>query len=246
SNRKKGRFAMRWKNGRYRAKLLVLFILLSCIPAQLIGTTAYRKSAEMFHMQTEQDMRVILEQLTTAVERQINDFDRFTMMPYYLPSIFQFLSLPTVSREEWGSAEVEAQRTMARLMSAYPSINSSIQGLTLYGMNGTINGYRVRGQSVINPDMDAKEQAWYRNVIARKGGFVITGVQEIHQFKGPSFQAIIGSRLLLDDDFDPLAVIAMFISPDFIPKLVRSLDLPGVQVTVLDREGSLIYASDER
>ena len=101
---------MRWKSGRYRFKLFVLFILLSCIPVQLIGTTAYRKSAEMFNLQTEQDMRVILEQLTTAIERQINDFDRFTMLPYYLPSIFQFLSEPPVSKEEWGSAEVEAQR----------------------------------------------------------------------------------------------------------------------------------------
>ena len=131
-------------------------------------------------------------------------------------------------------------------MSAYPSINSSIQGLTLYGMNGTINGYRVRGQNVINPDMNAKEQSWYQHVIARKGGFVITGVQEVNQFKGPSLQAIIGSRLLFDDDYKPLAVIAIFISPDFIPKIVRSLDLPGVQVTVLDGTGSLIYASDER
>ncbi|WP_276352263.1 cache domain-containing sensor histidine kinase [Cohnella caldifontis] len=237
---------MRGKSGRYRTKLLVLFILLSCVPALLIGTTAYRKSSDMFHAQTEQDLSVILDQMTTSVERQINDFDRFTMLPYYMPGIFQFLNQPPVSKENWGSAEIVAQRTMARLMSAYPSINSSIKGLTVYGMNGSINGYRISGNETINPDADVKAESWYRQVLERKGGFVITGVQEITQFKGAPFPAIIGSRLLMDDDYRPLAVIAMFISPEFIPKIVRSLELPGVQVTVLDRNGMLVYASDDR
>ncbi|WP_338130474.1 sensor histidine kinase [Cohnella ginsengisoli] len=79
----------------------------------------------------------------------------------------------------------------------------------------------------------------------KKGGFVITGVEKINQFEGKPFSAVIGSRLIMDDNYAPLAIIAIFISPDFIPKLVRSLDLPTVQVTVVDRNGQLVYASDE-
>ena len=116
---------LRWKNGRYRTKLLALFILLSSIPALLIGTTAYRKSSDMFHRQMEQDLNVILDQLNTSIERQINDFDRFTMLPYYMPGIFQFLNRPPVSREQWGTAEINAHKTMARLMT--PTLQSILR-----------------------------------------------------------------------------------------------------------------------
>ncbi|MGG1312462.1 sensor histidine kinase [Cohnella laeviribosi] len=236
----------RWKNMRFRTKLFTLFILLSTIPSLLIGTTAYRKSAELLEHQTRQDLSVILDQLMTSVERQISDFDRFTMLPYFLPDFFSFLNKPYVSPDQWGTAELNAQKTMARLMSAYPSINSSISGLMIYGMNGTVNGYRMNGPSAINPDENVREDAWYKEVLESKGGFVTTGVKEIRPFKGSPFKAIIGARMLRDENFDPLGVIAIFISPDFIPKIVRSLELPGVQVIVMDRERQLVYASETR
>ncbi|HTG67725.1 MAG TPA: sensor histidine kinase [Candidatus Udaeobacter sp.] len=235
-----------WKNIRFQTKLFALFILLSSIPTLLLGAVAYQKSSEMFQDQMEQDLNVILAQLNTSIERQISDFDRFTMLPYYLPDIFSFLNKPYVSSEQWGSEEIEAQRTMARLMSAYPSINSSINGLMIFGMNGSINGYRISGNPSINLKENVKGDKWYKEVIANQGGFVITGVKEVKQFKGDPFKAIIGSRLLMDEDYHPLAVMAIFISPNFIPKIVRSLELPTVQVTVLDRDRNLIYASDPK
>ncbi|UUZ96548.1 cache domain-containing protein [Paenibacillus sp. P25] len=236
----------RWKNLSHQTKLLVVFFLLSSIPAMLIGAMAYRKSSDMLYNQTKRDLDVILAQLNASIERQVNDFDRFTMLPYFMPDIFQFLNRPYVPKEKWGTAELNAQKTMVRLMSAYPSINSSINGLMVYGMNGTVNGYRMRGDSIINLDDNVKEDSWYKKVLAEKGGFVVTGVHEIKQFAGTPFPAVIGSRSLMDDDYKPLAVIAIFISPDFIPKIVRSLNLSNVQVTVVDGEGKLIYASDNR
>ncbi|MBN2984925.1 MULTISPECIES: hypothetical protein [Cohnella] len=59
----------RWKNTRFRTKLFLFFILLSTIPSLFIGTTAYRKSAEMLENQTRQDLNVILGQVNTAIER---------------------------------------------------------------------------------------------------------------------------------------------------------------------------------
>lgn len=233
-----------WKNIRFQTKLFALFILLSSIPTLLLGTIAYKKSSDMFHNQMEQDLNVILTQANNAIERQISDFDRFTMLPYYLPDIFDFLNKPYISSEQWGSEEIKAQRTMARLMSAYPSINSSINGLIIFGMNGSMNGYRIDGNSTLNGDEKAKNSMWYKEALKEQGGFVITGVREVKHFNGDSFNAIIGSRLLMDEDYHPLAVMAIFISPNFIPKIVRSLNLPTVEVTVLDRDRKLIYASD--
>jgi two-component system, sensor histidine kinase YesM len=85
---------------------------------------------------------------------------------------------------------------------------------------------------------------WYQQALAEQGGFVITGVREINQFKDGSFPALIGSRLLMDEEYQPLAVMAIFISPDFIPKFVETLELPTVKVTVLDQNRNVIYASD--
>ncbi|GGG08326.1 sensor histidine kinase [Paenibacillus abyssi] len=236
----------KWKNTRFQTKLFSIFILLSIIPALLIGTTAYQKSSEMLHEQTTQDLSVILAQLNSSIERQISDFDRFSMLPYYLPDIFSFLNQPFVAPENWSTSEINAQKTMVRLMSAYPSINSSINGLMIYGMNGSINGYRLSGDLGINLAANVKEELWYKEVLAEQGGFVITGVEDVRQFTGAPFNSIIGARLLMDDNYEPLGVIAIFISPEFIPKFVRSLKLPNFQVTVLDRDRRLIYASDPK
>lgn len=235
----------RWANLRFQTKLFFVFLLLSSIPTGLIGAAAYQKSSDLLIERAEQDLSVIVDQLNTSIERQISDFDRFTMIPYYLPDIFSYLNQPYRSKEDWGTEEIYAQKTMARLMSAYPSINSSIKGLMIYGMNGTVNGYRLSGNTNINPRATVTDDQWYKEVIEQSGGFVITGVQEIDQFNGDAFQALIGSRLLMDEDYRPLAVIAIYISPDFIPRMVRSLELPTVQVSVFDRNNQLIYASDQ-
>ncbi|WP_338553612.1 sensor histidine kinase [Paenibacillus sp. KS-LC4] len=234
----------RWRNARYQTKLLILFFLLSCIPAFIIGAVGSTKSSSTLEAQTTQDLKVILAQFNASIERQISDFDRFSMLPYFMPEVFAFLNKPAISPEQWGTEEINAQKTMARLMSAYPSINSSIKGLMVYGMNGSINGYRIDGDSPLNGAYDAKDEDWYKEVMAGKGHFTVTGIQNIQQFKSNSFEAIIGARLLMDEDYKPLAVTAMFISPRFISNLVRSLELPNAQVTVVDRDGNLIYASN--
>lgn len=222
-----------------------MFLLLSSIPSLLIGFTAYRKSADMLHDQTVRDLNVILAQLNTSIERQINDFDRFSMLPYFTPGTFSFLNKPYISPNHWGTAEREAEKTLIRLMSAYPSINSSIKGLMVYGMNGVENGYLISGNPTINPDDIERESAWYKQVMDKKGGFVVTGIKNIAQFKEP-FNAIIGSRLILDEDSQPLAVLAFYVLPDFIPKIVNSLELNNAQVTVLDQDDNLIYTSDAK
>ena len=64
------------------------------------------------------------------------------------------------------------------------------------------------------------------------------------KLKDGAFPALIGSRLLMDEEYQPLAVMVIFISPDFIPKFVETLELPTVKVTVLDQNRNVIYASD--
>jgi len=86
--------------------------------ARIICGITFRKSAELLEHQTRQDLSVILAQLMTSVERQISDFDRFTMLPCFLPDFFSFLNKPYVSPDQWGTAELEA-RPGVRLFSGY-------------------------------------------------------------------------------------------------------------------------------
>lgn len=237
---------VRWGSARFQTKLFLLFLVLSGIPSLLIGITAYQKSAGMLNAKTEQDLNVILAQLNTSFERQINDFDRFSILPYFLPETFGFLSKPYIPPEKWGTIELAAQRSLVRLMSAYPSIHTSIKGLMIYGMNGTENGYLVSESSTLNENAREREADWYKKVLDRRGGFVVSGIREINQFTGPPFRAIVGSRLILDDDAQPLAVVAIYILPDFIPKIVDALELSNVQVTVQDQERNVIYTSDKK
>ncbi|OKP91037.1 hypothetical protein A3844_04105 [Paenibacillus helianthi] len=237
---------MRWRKITYNQKLFITFLLISCLPVLLLGTIAYKKSADTLKSQTEQDLQVIAGQLNTSIEKQISDFDRFSILPYYMPEAFKILSQPYVPEEQWSSAKLNAQKQLIRLMSAYPSINTSIKGMVLYGDKGSISGYRSNDSSSINRAYNASGEAWYKEARLKKGGFVVSGVHEIRQFEGEPFAAITGARMLLDDRMRPIAVIALHISPDFIDKIIRSSQLGDTVVTVVDRDGQLVYTSNQQ
>ncbi|WP_110933595.1 cache domain-containing sensor histidine kinase [Paenibacillus bouchesdurhonensis] len=237
---------MLWKRLSYHRKLFIVLIIVSSLPVFLLGTIAYKKSSETLMQQTEQDLQIIAGQLITAIEKQISDFDRFSILPYYMPEAFTIFNQPYIPEENWGSAELNAQKQLIRLMSAYPSINTSIKGMVLYGMNGRISGYRLSGSSSMNKNFDVKNEKWYQEALERRGGFVVSGVHEIKQFEGEAFQAVTVSRMLLDEQMRPLAVIAIHISPDFIEKIITSSQLRDTVVTVVDADHQLVYASDEQ
>ncbi|MHA6531148.1 cache domain-containing sensor histidine kinase [Paenibacillus sp. BAC0078] len=237
---------MKWRKLSYNRKLFITFLLIGSLPVLLLGTIAYKKSSRTLQAQTEQDLQVIAGQLNSAIEKQISDFDRFSILPYYMPEAFKLLSQPYVPEDEWGSAELNSQKQLVRLMSAYPSINTSIKGMVLYGMNGAISAYRTSASSTVNRAYDASGESWYKAALEQKGGFVVSGVHEIKQFDGKSFQAVTGARLLLDDNMRPLALIALHISPDFIEKIIRSSQLHNSVVTVVDADNHLVYTSDSQ
>lgn len=238
------RMAFRWNSLSYRTRLFLIFLLISSIPAALIGTVAYKKSADMLQSQVTEDMYVIIRQLNTAIERQINDFDRFSILPYYMPESFEFLRKPYVPTEQWGSDELTAQKNLLRLMSAYPSINASIKGMVLYGTNGTISGYRVSGSSKIKGALTVEQEDWYKQAVARNGGFVVSGIRWIDQFEDVPFTAVTVARMLVDEKLKPLAVMALHVSPEFIANILYRSQLEGEAVTVLDADNKPIYASD--
>lgn len=237
---------MFWKRLSYQRKLLLVLIVVSSLPVLLVGTIAYQKSSETLMKRTEQDLQVIAGQLISAIQKQVSDFDRFSILPYYMPEAFTIFDRPYVPEEDWGSAELNAQRQLIRLMSAYPSINKSIKAMVLYGNNGRISGYQLNGNSSINRAYDVKQEDWYQEALEKKGGFVVSGVHEVRQFEGGSFEAVTVSRMLLDEEMRPLAVIAIHISPDFIENIIDSSGLQDTVVTVVDANHRLIYASDKQ
>jgi len=169
-------------------KLFLLFAAIGSIPALIIGMNAYRMSAQMLETQGERDLQVIANQLMGSIERQISDFDRFTLLPYFTPETFEFLKTP-LPVEDWDYAQVNAQKKLLRLMSAYPSIHSSIRGMVLYDMNGRGSGYQISGTSQINKDLSVFEEHWYMEALKGKGRFNVTGVHEVRHFTQDSFPA---------------------------------------------------------
>ncbi|WP_178019822.1 sensor histidine kinase [uncultured Paenibacillus sp.] len=237
---------MFWKRISYQRKLFLVLMVVGSLPVLLLGTIAYQKSSETLMKRTEQDLQVIAGQLISAIEKQVSDFDRFSILPYYMPEAFTIFNRPDVPEEDWGSAELNAQKQLIRLMSAYPSINQSIKAMVLYGNNGRISGYQISGNTTIDKAYDVTREGWYREALEEKGGFVVSGVHEVGQFEGQSFRAVTVSRMLLDEEMRPLAVIAIHISPDFIEKIIASSGLRATVVTVVDANDHIVYASDDR
>lgn len=233
-----------WNRLSYMEKLFLLFAAIGSIPALIIGMNAYRMSAQMLEAQGERDLQVIANQLMGSIERQISDFDRFTLLPYFTPETFEFLKTP-LPAEDWDYAQVNAQKKLLRLMSAYPSIHASIRGMVLYDMNGRGSGYRISGISQIDEDLSVFQEPWYLEALNGKGRFVVTGLHEVRHFSQDSFMAITGARTIVDDKLNPLAVLAIHISPEFIGKIVKATELQDAYIAVTDAVGRPVYLSGE-
>lgn len=231
-----------WNRLSYTKKLFLLFAAICSIPVLLLGLNAYRMSAQLLEVQGTRDLRVIANQLLASIERQITDFDRFALLPYYTPEAFEFLKKP-LPVGEWDYAQLNAQKKLLRLMSAYPSINASIRGMVLYDMAGRGSGYRISGTSQLDESRSVLHEPWYEGAMAAKGRFVVTGLHDVQHFSNDSFQAITGARLIVDDQLKPLAVLAIHISPEFIGKIVKASELQDAYIAVKDADGNPVYLS---
>ncbi|MNO16794.1 Sensor histidine kinase YehU [compost metagenome] len=233
----------RWNNLTYQSKLLLAFFLLGIIPSIVIGTMAYFKSVDTLESRVNEDLGVIAGQLNEAIQRQVEDVDRFSTFPYFTPEIFKILNQPYVPRDQWGYRELETQLQFAKLLVTYPSIFSTIQGLIFYSTKGNVYGYRVSDRSSINESVSPVEEVWYKETLSRDGGVFISGLRQERQFNSTPFATITASRLLLNDDFSPAGVVAVDIRPDFMDKIVRSFQLKSMHVMVADEKGELIYST---
>ncbi|MFS0728205.1 cache domain-containing sensor histidine kinase [Paenibacillus sp. 1P07SE] len=232
-----------WRKLSFQSKLLLLFFMLGVIPSVCIGTIAYQRSVSMLEDRVLANFEVIADQLNEAIEREVEDVDQFSTFPYFTPEIFRILNQSYLPREEWGYQEIDTQQQFARLLTTYPSIFSTIQGIVLYSSTGNIYGYQVSDRSSINDKVDPRQENWYAETLRRDGGISFSGLRRETQFNSPSFLTITASRVLLDENFKKIGVMAVHITPDFIQKLVRSFKLDNMLVIVEDQYGQIIYAN---
>jgi len=232
-----------WNNLSYQTKLLCTIYLLCIIPTTCVGLIAYRQSVDSLEKRVNEDLQVIIGQFNNTLEKQVQDFERYSMLPYSTEEIFEIIASPFAPRDQWGYRELSNQQRLIQLISTYPSVNSMIEGMLFYGTNGSIYGYRTSGDKSINPDYKPFEESWYKQAIEREGGLVISGLRDEAQFNGEPFKTITIARQLIDRDYEPAAVVAVDIKPAFIQKTVRSLSFKNVHVTVAGPDG-YVYSSD--
>ena len=234
----------RWWNGlSFQTKLLCAIYMLCVIPTASVGLIAFRQSADSLEKRVNEDLQVIIGQFNNTLEKQVQDFERYSMLPYSTEEIFEIIASPFSPRDQWGYRELTNQQRLIQLITAYPSVNSMIEGMLFYGTNGSIYGYRTSGDKSINPDYTPFGETWYKQAIDREGGLVISGLRDEAQFNGAAFKTITIARQLIDRDFKPAAVVAVDIKPAFIQKTVRSLSFKNVHVTVAASDG-YVYSSE--
>jgi len=217
--------------------------MLCVIPTTSVGLIAYRQSADSLEKRVNEDLQVIIGQFNNTLEKQVQDFERYSMLPYSTEEIFEIIASPFSPRDQWGYRELINQQRLIQLITTYPSVNSMIEGMLFYGTNGSIYGYRTSGDKSINPDYKPYEETWYKQAIDREGGLVISGLRDEAQFNGATFKTITIARQLIDRNFKPAAVVAVDIKPAFIQKTVRSLSFKNVHVTVAASDG-YVYSSE--
>lgn len=231
-----------WRIGSYQFKLLIVLIIICLLPSALIGWLAYRKSQESLERKVIEDLQVIVTQFNNTLSAQVEELDRFSTFPYSIEEIFEIIASPSAPTELWDFAELGKQQRFIELITSYPSINSMVEAMLFYGVGGSIYGYRISGVKTLDRTADPREEPWFKDAIAKNGGFVISGLRTESQFNGDPFETLTIARMLVDRKYAPAAVIAVDVKPDFIRKTVRSLGFNKVHVTVSGPYGH-VYSS---
>lgn len=231
-----------WRVGSYQFKLLVVLIVICLLPSALIGWLAYRKSQESLERKVIEDLQVIVTQFNNTLSAQVEELDRFSTFPYSVEEIFDIIASPSAPTELWDFAELGKQQRFIELITSYPSINNMVEAMLFYGTNGSMYGYRVSGVKTLDHSVDPRGEPWFKDAIDRNGGLVVSGLRMEDQFSGDPFETLTVARMLVDRKYEPAAVIAVDVKPDFIRKTVRSLGFNKVHVTVSGPYGH-VYSS---
>jgi two-component system sensor histidine kinase YesM len=236
-----------WNNLNQQKKLFVIFVVLCILPINAIGMVSFRLSTQVLEKKIVEDFNVIASQFNLALENYLKDFDRFSTLPYFNPSIIQILERPYNANTNPSYQQLQGRHAIFDAMLAYPFINQSIESMVIYGLNGSIYGYH-KDQFGTNIDMAYRpdQEEWYQKVLAVKGKVVITGVRRQQQFLNQRSPVITVARLLYNKNLVPIGVVAIDVSPKFIDKLVKTLALPNIQVTVTDDHSDVVYASNSK
>lgn len=221
-----------WGVRSYQTKLLLVLCAVSLLPSALIGWLAYQKSQESLERKVREDLQVIIGQFNNTLAAQVEELDRFSTIPYSIEEIFDIIASPNAPTELWDIAELTKQQRFTELIASYPSINNTVEAMLFYGTNGSVYGYRVSGVKTLDRTVDPREEPWFKDAVARNGGLVISGLRTERQFSGDPFETLTVARMLVDRKYEPAAVIAVDVKPDFIRKTVRSLGFNKVHVTV--------------
>ncbi|MFD1176949.1 sensor histidine kinase [Paenibacillus puldeungensis] len=226
----------------YQSKLLVVLCTLCILPTVLIGWLSYQKSVESLERKVVDDLQVIVGQLNNTIATQVEGFDHFSTLPYSTEEMIDIIGSSSAPTEQWDLTELGKQQRLIELITSYPSINTMIEAILFYGTDGSVYGYRINGVKSIDKSSNPREEHWFKNAIERKGGLVISGLRKENQFNGEPFETLTVARMLVNRDYEPVAVIAVDVKPEFIDKTVRSLGYKNVHVTVTGTYG-FVYSN---
>lgn len=234
-----------WNNISQKKKLFAIFLILCILPINVIGMISYYTSTNVLEKKIGDDFLVIASQFNTAMVDYLEDFDRFSTIPYFNPKIIEILDKTNASQNISSYQQLIDRDTIFDAMQAYPFINQSIESMVIYGLDGSIYGYhKDKYGSNINMNYRPDREEWFQTALKNKGKVVISGIRKQQQFMNQTADVITVSRTLYNKNFVPIAVVAVDVSPKYIEELVQNIEIPGIQITVVDRSNNIVFASN--
>lgn len=234
-----------------RSKLIILFSVTILVPVLIIAYVMPSYYTKLITSETEKLTESSLVGLTSNIQYYLDELERVTSIPYNYDEVMYALKLrssglyPKSDQYTQYKADYALYNTLPTVLE---NMHKEILGTLLLPFDGSVF-YKDSRSTLYNArtDYDYTGQDWYIDAVKAGGKATFVKVHDQDYVKMDGLQSVFSvARLIRDmDTRKPIAVIMSDADTVVIDRIVRQLITNDSVVVLTDKNGQLVYASQQ-
>ena len=228
-----------------KGKLLVCFAVVFCLALGTLGFYSYQMYAHSLKEKAENQMDVVARSINIYCDEIFNELDTLSLLISRNDLVYDVGQLPYCDGRDFTMTYIRAEQDMFNYLNEICSLNPMIDSISVMYTNGM--NYYYHPFNTWNPQVDSRQETWYKETLKANGKWVVTPMRINHQLFSMMDSYLYGSvnvftfsRLLKDENtLEPVCVIAIDLKSDFMKEISTTMDTGGI-INILREDGTNI------
>lgn len=228
---------------KLKTKFLIIFLFISIIPIVIITTFTYNRYSRLVENQTTQVADNIFEKAVVETNTTIANIKHIgEIFSEQESSIIKDLKKYTTNQYT-NNDILESNHNISYICKNFVFPFDYINSIFIFTPNGPVLGYAYENGISIRPSYLPGNDTWYKETLALKGGYYISGISE-KDFIVNTSSSISFSKALYDANTNEFLGILFIDCKPFVFDLSNVNTLPDIAMLAIENQfGHILYSN---